>query len=416
MSETVFTIVTVACLFLMFRSAARKKPGHGIFRSWQAWMVCVGSVLFAVPGIIFIAGLGAPSSQEIGPGAWENMITPAGEPASLNEADVYLVRGVSSVVGVENYPINMVQAVLALNEEREFCLDGGGKLRLSVLPGSDATGLKRISLRYVFESSGGHANGTGCFDESRPRELEQGYQAFYKGFKAKYAREAAFGSLFVEDHTDLRFHIFVTPLKNIDTLSSAPADAWWKEHGRKIRLPDQDEFVVRELSWQSRGSGTHSGLSEMGYITGWSVLFILIGSICLLTVVKAKIRLVCCIIIYTVIYTGSLDSLALRIVKAHLIGEESASAAHAAIETAGTRLHPITAAQNLIEAACAKQSVENRVVAINCLNRSRLLDALSMNKGQKAALEELASDENPEIAAAADSILNRISAGQVREE
>ena len=80
------------------------------------------------------------------------------------------------------------------------------------------------------------------------------------------------------------------------------------------------------------------------------------------------------------------------------------------VETANTRMHPVTAARSLLDVAAEDEDANVRLGALQCLGRKRLAEALTTVDGALDRLEALTRPDSVDIGLAAGRVLKKCRA------
>lgn len=395
-------IVCITYLGKARRESARHRA------AWRKWTAVTGVVLLALPGLITVgdALLGRTAADVL---AEEEIMIPAGQSVNALDAKVFLVRGFVSVEGAEGYPIDYVQAVIPMPGRRVFALRDGRELMLQMTSEFRDPGGERVKLSYELEGLGRNRYGTGPIDVDRPLEIEPGHGLFQKtkGIQCRSIRP--FGSLLSSAVHPGQLRIWMTPLENENHVDTMPADQWCESHAESIRTV----FEREDRGWTSGGSG--SGL-EVGILTQSGLGLLILGTLCMVFSSLHGIRTLCIVIVCTVAYAGAVDSLVVTIESGRLDGDSSGQVAAAAIETAGTVMHPVSAVESLVGLVRSDRSTELRTLAIRCLDRPRLLRALGTSEmdNDREYLARLAGNDDPVLARAVRTLIGRLNTPDAR--
>ncbi len=403
MSIAILSVVLLA--FVLFVTVRQMKNTHLFTRpprsAWSKATFLAGIALLAVPGLITLADT-AFSSPGVDPLDGKEIMTPGGRPVNTLDAGAFLIRAFLTVKGAEDFPIDYVQAVVPVRGEKHFTLLDGRELSIFVTSQFEEPHGERVNFAYRIEGLGTHDFASGPIDNSDRRELEAGHRLYQKSDDLRYRSARPLGSLFSSTvHPgDIRF--WLTPLEDTGSVDTMPAEEWWSEHAHQAGAL----FNGPGSGWQSSGRG--SGL-DFGPVTGSGLGLMILGALCLVFTSAHGLRTFCIIAICAVAYAGMVDGAVVKIETARLDAEKPEEIAGAAIETAGTVLHPVTAARELLALAESEKSVALRSLAVNCLERSQVLDALRELSDGEGSLRELATNENPELARSARLILQRLT-------
>lgn len=404
MAWIIYIIVTAISLFYLFRPSGPLGRHSGGFRNWKTWTALAGMALIVAPGAVTLLAAAfspVPESpfQESG-----DLLVPRGDPAPLEEADSFLVRIIVTDHGNELFPRDFVQAVVSLSEPHSTELTDGTDLTVSVFhKREDDLGTIRVYLDCSLETAQYSEHGEASLDFTSPREIEPGYPAYQKIRLRSHAVGSSFGSLLADRYRPSLFRILCTPLSGKDQVGTVRASEWWESRQEQYRALVRQEPTQHE-QWFNMNSHEFSfgggAVSESG-------LFFLIGGLILILVTSAHwVRTFCCVVVYLVIYTAAMDSLVLEFHSGRLHEGSLESRSAAAVETAGSRMHAISAVEILLAAARSDMETESRCCVIRCLkSRPRLLDAFGKSGTAAKDLATLSRDEDREVSLAAREIV-----------
>ena len=318
--------------------------------------------------------------------------------------------------GDETRPLDYLEAVVDTGGQHEFALERGGTLDLRLSPvarrnehGSETAG-PEIPVLDVFWRSGtywwsGCARHRHIKVKATPVREGKGEGLDGRGYEETWEvrlddipfERSVFGSLLLDRGRPSRIHLFLNPLPERSAVTAVPAPAWWLRHGsyvvNRIRLGRETRQVILGRSSRSFEFST--------VITVSGCLLLLAGSILLLMFSTHWVRTTCWLLLYCALYVSAMDRLVLRLHTAGLSMGENASRTAAVVETATTRLHPVSAARALLATALEDPDDAVRLTALRCLDRPGLRPALSQLPDADDALERLARAEDLDLSSAA---------------
>lgn len=401
MVETVFAIATLAGLYLLFRKA-------GTRGRTALYVKATGAILIAVPGLITLFAVLAGGDPGHFPSGRDTVLVPSGAAVEPRDARHFLVRGLVSAQADPARPHDYIEAVIDVGTKHEFEIAGGRKLNVKLFHDrEDDEPDTVISLQYRHYGGGKHNQEAGPVRLSTAREIETGYVAFPKISGQTHLDRWPLGSLLLDSHCRASMRFLLTPLASKDAVDHLPAAQWWENHRDRILADAASDISHMEREWTAFSSGDRLMTGKVVSFSG--VVLLLAGMLCLVAASPFKLRAFCWLLLYFVLYTGAVDSLALRIHTARLHDSDPDRAATAAVDVACSRMHPVSAAQALLDRAVEGEDEAVRAVMIRCLNRKDLLKALQQDESRPEALDRLADGDSEVLSRAARHILQRMS-------
>ncbi len=401
MPGTILVVLLVIALFIGTRQLTTGRRSTVRPRgSWRKWVVVAGIGLLSLPGLINVVhALFATSAGDIFQDA--EIMVPKGLSVGAENADLFLVRALATVDGAEDFPIDYVQAVIALRGCEKFTLHDGRELTIHIHRLQAQSHGERITVAYELEGIGNHHFGSGPVESSELCELEAGYDVYQKTATIRSRSAKPLGSLFSSTAHPAAIRFWVTPLANAESVDTMPASEWRRKHSSAISA-----LIDRQDSgWQSHGGG--SGL-EFGPVKGSGLGLMILGALCLVFTSTHGLRTMSILCVCMVAYAGAVDSAVVTIESARLDHDSPDRIAAAAIETAGTVMHPVSAAEELLALAASDKSVDIRALAVRCLDRTQILNALWEISDSQVVLQKVARSDDPELARSARFILSRM--------
>lgn len=397
-----FIVLLVIALVIGIQQLAKSRRSTVRPRgSWRRWVAVAGIGLLALPGLINVAhALFVTSSADFLQG--KEIMVPTGLSVGDQDADVFLARALVTIDGAEDFPIDYVQGVIPLNGCERFALRDGRELTIHLIRRQARQQGQRFNLHYQLEGASNQNHGSGAFEGSNLSELESGYDLFQKTANIRSRSARPLGSLFSSTAHPGAIRFWVTPLANAESVDTMPAGEWRQKYASAISaLSDRSDS-----GWESQGGG--SGL-EFGAVTGSGFVLMILGALCLVLTSAHGLRTGCIVCVCIVAYAGAVDGVVVAIETSRLDHDSPARIAAAAIETAGTLMHPITAAEELLALAASDKSVDIRALAVRCLDRERILSALREMSDSRDSLQKVARSDDPELARSARDILSRLA-------
>jgi len=404
MAWIIYIIVTAAALVHLFRPSGPLGRRAGGFRSWRTWTVVAGMALIAFPGAVTLLGALFSSVPESPFQRTEKVLAPKGAPAGMTSAKAYLVRLFVSDDGNEPNPRDFVQAVVPLGEPFTTELKDGTDLSFSVIHRHDEEYAPyRLALRCSFATAARSERGAASFDVTAPIELEPGFPTYQKIVQRDYPVGARFGALLSDRYRPSVFRFLCTPLHREDQVDSFPADQWWENQQEEYRSLVLQKPTHLEISFPMNSEEFSIG---DGAVAESGLFFLIAGIVLFLAASPHGMRTFFLVAVYLVVYTAAVDSLVLTIQSGRLLDGSPEAKAAAAVETAASRMHAISAAEYLIEAARSETESLSRCCALCCLkNRSRILDAIERSDTAKKDLALLSDDPDDTVSRTAREIM-----------
>jgi hypothetical protein len=414
MIELLFVLATAVALVVLSRRISFRSP------DLRTWLTLLAVGLIAAPGVIALVSLTAP----LFPGdrfmSRGTVLQPVPAVRVSLERDpgrarAWLVRGFHVLDGDESRPVDYLEALVDTGGRHVFELARGGTLdlRMPVVSREEHHGAVEACPGTPVPDIRWSSGTVGPFGRAHrldqieamyvPREARDpgldgnGYDLWEVWLERVPYRRAALGSLLPDRGRMSRIHLFLTPLQDRSAVTAVPASAWWMKHGSfvvdRIRRGEETPQNIQRGSSSSTDFG--KALSASGF------LFLLAGSILLLMFSTHWVRTTCWLLLYSALYVSAVDRVVLRLHTAGLSMGETASRMAAAVETATTRLHPVSAARALLATALEDPDDAVRLTALRCLDRPGLRPALGQLPDAGDALERLIHAENPEVSSMA---------------
>jgi len=412
MIEAIFTILSLVLLFFTYRwlrDLAVLYGTVGILRSWRTWVVAVGILLLALPGVLTLsAALWQPAAAPLF-AEGDEMIVPSGEGVALADARTFLLRGVIVHRGNLDHPIALFDDVITLGQSNRYDLVGGRHLRLRIARSGPARSSTGISCDYKLRRFGSTSGGDVSLRSKSDLEIDTGYAVAHQSIDVQNWNVRSFGTLLGDRSLPATLHLFLTPLNDRADVAAMPAREWWESNGSQLTgwlARFNDGFPsASSLSMQERYP---SVLVIQNLFTSSGFLFLAAGAILLLSISYQRLRTVCVIVLFFVLYTCALDSAVLRINAVRLFDSEARLVSAAIVDTASSKLHPERAANILLRVARGSSESAVRTCALRCLDRPALLTVLRTHEQAASELEDLAAQEQGELSQAAGRILSRL--------
>ncbi len=396
MVEIIYLIVTAILLFGLFR---RNPFRHG---GLLPWLKVAGVVLLAAPGAISLVFLVSPWFAGDPFASHSSVWIPTVVEDDPALARAFLVRGVHVVEGNETAPVDYLQAILPTGGRHAFNLLDGSTLQVGIQSGTVRKALEPGRPKLVFAWSAAQAirSGSAVLTPVQERDLPATHEAWLEELPMDLA---PLGSLLQDAHRYSRIHFFVTPLADRSAVRTESGPRWWQD-----RSPTVIGHVRMGMETKQKVVSLQSGkTSFMKVVAPSGLLLLFLGVVSFLMVSPHWVRTCAVSILYCLLYVGALDSFALRLHRAGLNVGGVESRARAVVETAGTRMHPVTAARSLLDVAAEDQDEGVRLGALHCLGRIRLAQALTTVDGALDRLETLTRSDSADIGLAAGRILKQ---------
>jgi len=406
MVEAVFAVATAVALFALFRRVAIREPNP------RTWSTVAAVVLIALPGAITLISLTVPflASDPFSADRTVFVATPEARRDAAPEflkARAYLVQGFHVVEGNEGQPVDLLERVLTPSRRASFDLVDGSRLEIWITsvkrPGPSKGGFnvlpalgcrwdassERRSVEPIITRASGEGDGP------------WGANVWMVRLEDLPLNMAVLGSLLSDEHRPSRIHFLIEPLGDPEAVTSVPANTWWEKHGSSVVAR-----IRRGMESKQEGDSSSTFPFAAGHvITVSGFLVLLAGGLLLLATSSHWVRTLCFLILYCTLYASALDRLVLSIHATGLKVGRPESRAAAAVETACTRLHPVTAARSLLTAALEDPEPAVRLTALRCLGRERFLEALSRVDGSGRQIEGLTHDPDLELSHTAMRLL-----------
>jgi hypothetical protein len=391
MAEIVFIVATAVALVALFRHVAIREP------NLRTWLAVAAVVLIALPGVITLISLTAPFMASDPFGADRTVLVPTPEARrhaapELLKARGFLVQGFHVIEGNEGQPVGFLERVLPPARRTAFDLVDGSRLTIWITsvkrPGPSKGSLERCpALGFRWAGSGEGRSGEAIITRATDgRDDPGGENRWMVRIEDLRPDMAAFGSLLADTYRRGRIHFLIEPLGDPEAVTALPANTWWEKHGANVVARIQRGM---ESEQETTSKGSTSSFSVGPVITVSGFLMLLAAGLLILMSSAHWVRTLCFLILYCTLYAGTVDRLVLRIHSAGLSVGRPESRAAAAVETACTRLHPVTAARGLLAAALEDPEPAVRVTALRCLERDRFVMALSRIDGSRRRIEGL---------------------------
>jgi len=407
MAEIVFIVATAVALVALFRHVAIREP------NLRTWLTVAAVVLIALPGVICMISLTAPFMASDPFGADRTVLVPTPEarrdvvPEFLR-ARGYLVQGFEVIEGNEGQPVDFLECVLTPARRAAFDLVDGSRLTIWITsvasPGPSKRSIERLpALGFRWAGSGEGRSGEAIITRAPGgRDDPGGENRWMVRVEDLPLNMAAFGSLLADTHRLGRIHFLIEPLGDPEAVTSVSATTWWEKHGANVVARTRRGM---ESEQETASKGSTSSFSVGPVITVSGFLILLAAGLLILTSSTHWVRTLCFLILYCTLYAGTVDRLVLRIHSAGLSVGRPESRAAAAVETACTRLHPVTAARDLLAAALEDPEPAVRRTALRCLERDRFVMALSRIDGSRRRIEGLTHAPDLDLSRTATRLL-----------
>lgn len=368
MIEIVFAIVAAICLIGLFIAhpfgRGRMKP----------WMNLVAIVLVLTPGLISLVSAFRPflaSDPFVGEAKLRRVTRVA---ADLNRADHFLVRAFHVIHGDERHPLLVADRVVRRGERMTFSLPGGaemiGSLQTSVSDGPHNHGEPITRLHFEWDAWAQDAGGELRLSAQRPALPGERFPVFETRLGRLPSDRAPIGALQRSGRHDASLLMFVQPLDAPTDVEAISAEGWWKRHAdaavaRFRSLADENyQGTAWGSSWRVGGDA----------ISGIAALVLLAAMLLLLSDSRHWVRVVCVFILFATLYVGTIDRAVLRLRVQALSFESERTQAAAVVDAAGSRFHPVTAAEHLVAVAADDARAEEvRETAVGMLSTPNLL-------------------------------------------
>jgi|GEM_PF-3006654 len=399
-SITLFVLLAIAFFIGIRQLATGRRASVPRRGSWRRWVVVAGLGLLVLPGLITVGhALFANTAGDIFEGA--EIMVPKGLSVGVENADLFLVRTLVTVDGAEDFPVDYEQAVIELGGNEAFTLRDGRDLTIHLVRLRAQSREAPITVAYELEGLGSHHFGSGSVEFDDRCELEPGFDVYQKISTIRVRSAKPLGSLLSSTIHPCSIRFWVTPLADAESVDTLPGGEWRRKHARAIG----SLFDRNDSGWSSQGGG--SGL-EFGAVKGSGLGLMILGALCLIFTSAHGLRTMSILCVCMVAYAGAVDGTVVAIETARFDHDSPGRIAAAAIETAGTLMHPATAAERLLALAASDKSVTVRTLALRCLDRTSLLSALREMDDSEASLQKAARSDDPQLAGAARFILGRL--------